>query len=316
MQSSRSCISSNHVSYADFPQGPAAHFKSGGYLRSIEISTWPQSSSLAPAKASALKRHSHSLGRDITVFATMRSPAKSPKLAEVAASENLPIIFSQMDVDPDESVRAAIAPILASGPLDVLINNAGVESVGSIEEQPLSHFRAIMENNYFGAIRCVQAVVPAMCQRRSGSILNVSSVAGRLSTPPLTAYCASKWALEALSEALAGDMKTFNVRVTLIKPGIIDTAMAQRIGTPSAESPYRQAARYAALFTNSVQPVPPSLVANKVLDVFDSGTWKLRHLVGPDAVPFIELSKSMTYEEWIEVNGAADDAVFFAKLSG
>src|SRR5450631_4424402 len=100
-----------------------------------------------------------------------------------------------MDVDSDESVRDAIARILADRPLDVLVNNAGVEAVGSIEEQPLSQFRAIMETNYFGAIRCVQAILPQMRQRKSGCIINVSSISGRISNPPLAAYCASKWAL-------------------------------------------------------------------------------------------------------------------------
>lgn len=99
-----------------------------------------------------------------------------------------------------------------------------------MEELSLAEFRAVMETNYFGVIRCVQAVVPHMRKRRSGCIINVSSVAGRISNAPLTSYCASKWALEALSEGLADKMKTFNVRVAIVEPGIIDTAMARRIG--------------------------------------------------------------------------------------
>ncbi len=91
-------------------------------------------------------------------------------------------------------------------------------------------FRAVMETNYFGALRCIQAVVPHMRQRGSGCIINVTSVGGRISSPPLTPYNASKWALEALSEGLAGEMKTFGVRVLIVEPGIIDTAMARRIG--------------------------------------------------------------------------------------
>jgi NAD(P)-dependent dehydrogenase (short-subunit alcohol dehydrogenase family) len=249
-----------------------------------------------------------------TVFATMRNPAGAPQLAEIAASEGLPVAISQMDVDSDESVRDGMAAILAKGPLDVLVNNAGVEAVGSVEEQPLERFRAIMETNFFRVIRCVQAVVAQMRVRRSGCIINVSSVAGRFSAPPFASYCASKWALEAMSEALAGEMKTFDVRVALVEPGIIDTAMAQRIGTPVAESPYRQGARYATLFAGSLQrPVPPSLVAEKIFDVFRSGTWQLRHLVGPDAVPMTENRKTMTDEEWVALNGA-DDATFFAAM--
>src|SRR5277367_5469869 len=111
----------------------------------------------------------------------MRTPANAPALAQIAESEHLPIAISQMDVDSDDSVRVGMAALLAKGPIDVLVNNAGVEAVGSVEEQPLSRFRAIMETNYFGVIRCVQAVLPQMRQRQSGCIINVSSVAGRIS---------------------------------------------------------------------------------------------------------------------------------------
>jgi NAD(P)-dependent dehydrogenase (short-subunit alcohol dehydrogenase family) len=251
------------------------------------------------------------------VHATMRNPAQSPALAEAAAKEKLPILISTMDVDSDTSVHDAIATILKDyGPIDVLVNNAGVEAVGSVEELPLSNFRSVMETNYFGVIRSVQAVAPSMRQRRSGCIINVSSVAGRISLPPMTAYCASKWALEALSEGLAGEMKTFNVRVALIEPGIVDTAMAHRIEAPATKSPYGQSARFVVLYENSLKtPVPPSLIADKILEVANSDTWQLRHPVGPDALPFIQWRAQMTDEEWVDTN-AGDDATFFARLSG
>ncbi len=250
------------------------------------------------------------------VHATMRSPSQSPDLAETAAREKLPITVSTMDVDSDQSVSAAIAAILKDGPIDVLVNNAGVEGVGPVEEFPLASFRAIMETNYFGALRCIQAVVPEMRARQNGCIINVSSVAGRICSPPLTSYCASKWALEALSEGLAGELKTFNIRVAIVEPGIIDTAMARRIGDPAPGSPYGQTARFSALFTNSLKnPVPPSVVAEKILEVATSESWQLRHPVGPDAVPFLEWRSKMTDEEWIETQ-AGDDASFFARLGG
>ena len=125
-----------------------------------------------------------------------------------------------------------------------------------------------------------------MRQHRGGCIVNVTSIGGLINGAPLTPYNASKWALEAVSEALAGEMKTFNVRVLIVEPGIIDTAMARRLGGQPANSPYRQQARFASLFEASLKnPVPPSLVANKILDIVDSGTWILRHLVGPMQSP-------------------------------
>ncbi len=250
------------------------------------------------------------------VYAMMRNPSQSPLLAETAARENLPITISTMDVDSDQSVSEAIAAILkGNGRIDVLVNNAGVEAVGSVEELPLAAFRAVMETNYFGPLRCIQALLPRLRQQRSGCIINVTSVAGRLSCPPLASYCASKWALEALTEGLAGEMKTFNVRVASVEPGIIDTSMATRIEHPATESRYGQSARFVALYANAAKtPVPPSLVAAKILDVVESGTWQLRHPVGPDALPFLQWRSGMTDEDWVEMN-AGDDATFFSRLS-
>jgi NAD(P)-dependent dehydrogenase (short-subunit alcohol dehydrogenase family) len=250
------------------------------------------------------------------VHATMRNPSGSPLLAETAAREDLPIQISAMNVDSDASVADGIAAIVKKdGPIDVLVNNAGVEAVGSVEEIPLSRFRAVMETNYFGALRCIQALLPQMRQRRSGCIVNVSSVAGRIAIPPMTSYCASKWALEALSEALAGEMKTFNVRVALVEPGIVSTAMADRIeGTP-AGSAYAQSARFAALYANAAKnPIPPSVVAAKILEVAESGSWQSRHPAGPDAAKFLNWRRGMKDEDWVDMN-AGDDATFFARLS-
>ena len=243
------------------------------------------------------------------VHATMRNPSQSPELAETAKREKLPITVSKMDVDSDESVSHAITALHKEhGPIDVLVNNAGVERVGSVEELPLAEFRAVMETNYFGAIRCIHAVLPSMRQRRSGCIINVTSIGGRITSAPLTAYNASKSALEALSEALAGEMKTFNVRVAIVEPGIIDTAMARRIGDQPTLSAYRQRERFASLFVAALKnPAPPSLVAQKILEIADSETWQLRHPVGPDAVPFLQWRNRMTDEEWVELHASDDD---------
>ena len=249
-----------------------------------------------------------------TVHATMRTPSQS-NLAAAAAAEKLNISITAMDVDSDASVSAGIAAIQKEhGPIDVLVNNAGIEASGSVEELPLAVFRQAMETNYFGPLRCIQAVAATMRERRSGCIINVSSVAGRIASAPLTPYMASKWALEALSEGLAGEMKTFNVRVAIVEPGIIDTAMARRIGEPPANSPYRQLERFAGLFVASLQhPVPPTVVADKILEIAESKTWKLRHPVGPDAEPFLGWRKSMTDEEWVSLH-SSDDDTWYARI--
>lgn len=250
------------------------------------------------------------------VLAMMRSPARSPRLAEVAMRENLPIEIFSMDVDSDDSVTEAFKTVHREyGPVDVLVNNAGIERAGSIEELPLSEFRAVMETNYFGALRCIQAVLPHMRQRRSGCIINVSSVAGRISNSPLTPYMATKWALEALSEGLAGEMKMFNVRVAIVEPGIIDTEMARRLEAAPGSSPYPQYARIAAIFEASLRknPVPPSDVAKKILEVAEGGTWQLRHPVGSGAEAFLQWRKSFTDEEWVALY-SADDETWYARI--
>lgn len=249
------------------------------------------------------------------VHATMRNPSQSPELAEIARRERLPIIVSVMDVTSDESVRDAFVAIQREhGHIDVLVNNAGVEANSSVEELSLDDFTRIMQTNYFGAVRCVKQVLPQMRERRSGCIINVSSVAGRLSCPPLTAYCASKWALEAFTEGLAGEMKTFNVRVVAVEPGIIDTSMSRRLEAYVGESLYRQADRFQSLFEAALKiPHPVSLVAEKILEIAQSGTWQLRHPVGPDAIGFLQWRASMSDEEWVALN-ASDDETWYRRV--
>ena len=249
------------------------------------------------------------------VFATMRNPSSAPQLLEAAVKENLDISVSALDVDSDNSVSSAIAAIQREGgPLDVLVNNAGVERAGSIEELPLADFKACMETNYFGAIRCIQAVIPQMRQRRSGCIINVTSVAGRISNPPLAPYAASKWALEAVSESLAIEMKPFNVRVAIVEPGIIDTSMARRIGDPAPETVYPYRERFTAIFSASLRnPTPPSLVAQKILEVAESDGFQLRHPVGPDAVPLLQWRSQMSDEAWVN-HHACDNEAFYERF--
>ena len=196
-----------------------------------------------------------------------------------------------------------------------MVNNAGVEGNGSVEETALAEFRAVMETNCFGALRCMQAVVPDMRKRKSGCIINVSSVAGRIANSPFAPYTASKFALEALSDTLAQEMKMFNVRVAIVEPGIIDTPMARGLKElPGGGSPYPQQRRLALLFTAALKnPAPPSLVADKIREIIESGTWQLRHPVGPDAGAFLKWRESMTDEEWV-ASQSADDETWLRRM--
>lgn len=245
------------------------------------------------------------------VIATMRNPAGAPRLGQIAAEENLPIEIRKLDVDSDESVDACFSGI--DSPIDVLVNNAGIEVHGSVEELPMEAFLAVMNTNYFGTVRCIKAVLPRMRERRSGCIINISSISGRLSSAPLGAYAASKHAVEAVSEALAGEVKPFGIRVAIVEPGIQNTRMAQDISY-SNESLYPHSARLAGLFRESLSnPTPPETTASVVRNIVESGTWQLRHLSGPDAAPYLGWRASQSDEQWVDWS-AQDDESWYAAV--
>jgi NAD(P)-dependent dehydrogenase (short-subunit alcohol dehydrogenase family) len=242
------------------------------------------------------------------VFATMRTPTKAAELSEKIKKESLPITMHKMNVNSDISVKAIMDEILLeNGPIDILVNNAGIGLRGSIEEMPISDFKEVFETNVFGVVRCMQAVLPSMRERKSGCIINVTSISGRLTSSPLGCYSASKFALEAISEALAQEVKPFNIRVGIIEPGIIDTDMAHEIEEESV-SIYPSSKRMSDLFFASLKnPTPATLVADAVLAFASGHSWTLRHPVGPDALPFIQWRQSMTDEEWIDRQCVSDE---------
>lgn len=262
------------------------------------------SSGIGQASAVSLARSGH------TVYATMRNPdAGSEELRAISEREGLQLRFAALDVDSDDSVRKAFDQIVSeSGHVDVLVNNAGIGLGGAVEELPIEVFRASMETNFFGAIRCIQAVVPAMRERRSGCIVNISSVAGRFSGAPQAPYAASKFALEALSECLAQEMKAFGVRVLIVEPGVIATPIFSKMQQPPPTTKYPHSRRLTELFRASLEkPVSPYIVGEKVRDIVDNGTWQLRHPVGPDAAALLTWRASMTDEQWVASTDITDD---------
>jgi len=262
------------------------------------------SSGIGLATAVSLARRGHD------VIATMRNLKRAADLLKIVESDNLPISVAELDVNSDTSVDRSISGLLAKhGYIDVLVNNAGVGGGGcSIEELPLEIFREIMETNYFGALSCIKALVPSMRARRSGCIINVTSIAGRMAIAPAASYAASKWALEALSECLAQEMKAFNVHVAIVEPGVIATPIFSKARPIPQDSPYPHARRQRALFAASLsQPTSPYVVGEKICDIAEGTSWQLRYLVGPDAEPFLKWRASKTDEEIVQLGGATDD---------
>jgi NAD(P)-dependent dehydrogenase (short-subunit alcohol dehydrogenase family) len=240
----------------------------------------------------------------------MRNPAGGAvEIRAIAEAEKLPITVLPMDVDDDASVRAGVDQALAqSGRIDVLVNNAGIGLHGTVEELPLAEFRRAMETNFYGALRCIQAVVPGMRERRQGCIVNVTSVAGRLALSPQAPYAASKWALEAASEVLAQELKPFGVRVAIVEPGVIATPILGKIKPNPPNSHYPNARRLEALFAASIKnPVSPYVVGEAIRRIAESDSWQLRYPVGPDAGPFLAWRASMSDEGWVNWSAATDE---------
>jgi NAD(P)-dependent dehydrogenase (short-subunit alcohol dehydrogenase family) len=260
------------------------------------------STGIGQATAISLARKGYS------VRAAMRNPAAAEPLAKVAAEEGLTIAAVQMDVDDDGSVTGAVEAVLAAeGRIDVLVNNAGVSGGGSVEETPLAAFRAVMETNFFGLVRVSQAVIPAMRRQRSGLIVNISSVAGRTAMAPQASYAASKFAVEALSECLAQEMKAHGVRVVIVEPGVIITPIFSKGGTRPPSGVYPNTRWLMAVFQQMVpRGSSPFVVGDAIAEIAVSGDAQLRHRVGAFGAELIDWRRDMSDEAWVALGGASD----------
>ena len=268
------------------------------------------STGIGLATAVALARAGHQ------VVATMRNPSRAPELASTAAKEKLPIRVLPMDVDDDGSVRNTIGELLSGGGrIDILVNNAGIALLGPTEELPLAEFRRAMETNYFGALRCVKAVLPGMRERRSGHIIIVSSIGGRVSLPSEGPYNASKYALEAFSEGLAAEVMALGIKVSILEPGTIDTPIFDKMRAAPPNPRYPHERRLFAIFKAGMPTAStPALVGEKVVEILNATEWKLRHLVGFDAAALMQYRASKTDEEWATMLGTESDHEFAAIL--
>ena len=147
----------------------------------------------------------------------MRSLKRGEKLREITRQLDLDIREIELDVSETASVQQGVGEILGqSNQIDVLINNAGIGSNAVIEDVDIESDKEVFETNFWGAVRCIQAVLPTMRAQRSGHIVQVSSIAGRVGLPAQPIYSASKWALEGLSENLAHDLSSFGIRESII----------------------------------------------------------------------------------------------------
>lgn len=239
------------------------------------------------------------------VFASMRNPAAgADRLSEAARQEQLALTIVELDVtDAGSSERAVEQVLQQAGRLDVLINNAGIGTGGPLEEVSEYLVRQTFETNFFGPMRLMRLAIPVMRQARSGSIVNVTSIMGRLARAGASAYAGSKFALEAASEALAQEVRRFGIRVAIIEPGVVQTRLHEKGNDePDPKSPYHEfTLRGSRLFDALLRnPSPPELVAKTIQYAIETNQPKLRYLVGEDARKWAAGRQAMTDEEWVD----------------
>ena len=251
-------------------------------------------------------------------WATMRDLAKAGPLREARESEGLDLEVLRLDVTDNASIEEAMAEALPGG-LDVLVNNAGWAGGAPLEIVPEEQHRAMFDANYFGAIRMVQAVLPHMRERRSGTIVNLTSIAGLIAMPNQVPYTASKWALEGASEALAHEVRRFGVRVKIIEPGVIMTSIFENAKGQTffdRSSPYLDLMRRNGKFYSAGHRAnqPPEIVADAILDAVESDSDRLRYVVGTDAESILRGRRAMRDEEWVAMGADLGDDDYNAEF--
>jgi NAD(P)-dependent dehydrogenase (short-subunit alcohol dehydrogenase family) len=252
------------------------------------------------------------------VYAGVRNPATATELTQALQKERLPVRPVTLDVDDAASVARGVGEVLAgAGRIDVLVNNAGIGGGGPIEDVPVDWAKTLFETNYFGVIRMLQAVLPGMRERRSGAIVNVSSIGGRVSIAGHGHYCAVKHALEAASEALAQEVYAFGIRVAIVEPGVVITPIftkARRFNDPA--SPYAVHVRRLLLFYQMQMKTPsqPADVAAVIHEAVTAKTPSLRYLVGKDAELLAAGRRRLSDEEYVTIGRAMPDEQYVREM--
>jgi len=238
-------------------------------------------------------------------YASMRNLEKSKDITQITSKEKLPLQVVQLDVDDEMSVKEAIDKIESEqGKINVLVNNAGYVLLGPVEQLSIKEFKEQFETNFFGVVRVIQAVLPTMRRQRGGTIVNISSSAGRIGLPFNSAYVSSKFALEGLTESISYELEQFGIKVVLIEPGFIRTNLIT--SSTSAKKALDPKSPYFSLmqkvenhFKSRMELVSsssaPEEVAKVILQAITSENPQLRYVVG---TTIIQARMSMSDKEF------------------
>jgi NAD(P)-dependent dehydrogenase (short-subunit alcohol dehydrogenase family) len=248
------------------------------------------------------------LKRGDKVAATSRKFADVADLKERFGDAVLPL---ELDVTDADQVRQAVQQAHAHfGRLDVVLNNAGYTLVGTVEEANEADVRALFDTNYFGQLRVIQAALPFLRQQGSGHILGVSSSLGIAAMPLIGFYCTTKWAVEALHESLAQEVKDFGIKVTLLEPGAYATDFGSPTSlkiTPGLDA-YANLRKRVSGRLSSAERGDPEATAEAILKVVDAEQPPLRFIFGNTSLPMARATyadRLATWEAWEDVSNAA-----------
>ena len=240
------------------------------------------------------------------VFASMRNTAKAASLLDAAKTAGTALQVIELDVNDSASIAKAVEQVeKCAGAIDVLVNNAGIGTHGPVEDFDDDEVLSIFSTNVFGVIRVTRAVLPSMRARKSGTIVTVGSLAGKVSAPFGGVYSASKHAVEALSDALHYELHPFGIRVVLVEPGGFETEIQNNHLMPrrfNEGSPYvefdRKFADASRRLPGAGEPADAQDVANVIVEAAKAEQPKRRYLVGNDATLIGGLHKQMSDEDF------------------
>jgi NAD(P)-dependent dehydrogenase (short-subunit alcohol dehydrogenase family) len=254
-------------------------------------------SGIGRATALHLAEHGYS------VFGTVRSVARADKLNAAAEAAGVEVALVELDVASDESVRRGFASILEqAGRIDHLVNNAGVGGNGVVEETTAARLLEVIDVDVCGGLRCIQQVLPGMRRRGAGTIVNISSVAGRIAAIAQAPYVAAKWAFEGLSEQLAHEVAPFGVRVAIVEPGVTKSSIfGKNVDAPNETGAYaghyaRMMQMYAAGYLHATDAIE---VAEVVRTAIETDRPQLRYQVSWGGRELVEGRARLPDEEWV-----------------
>lgn len=238
-------------------------------------------------------------------FATMRNTKKSEPLEKIIEKEKVPLNILELDVNDDASVQNTIHHIKTEAKrIDVLINNAGYGLVGFFEDLTLDEIKKQFETNFFAVLNITKKIVPIMRVQKSGTIINISSGAGQVGFPGISAYVSTKFAIEGFSESLMYELFPFGIKVIIIEPGVIKTNFFRNCivseRAKKMSSPYFQSLDKIQKNIELMQEhaTSPSDVAKVILEVLSNKEPKQRYIVGNDVAMVLEAKRNLSDMEF------------------